>query len=338
MMEQLDVVHEVTDWLVKCGTGQCMETQQAQQEPQEEEEQEREEESDPNDACAYSDGYGYGYGYGPSSCEPIKTARYFAVLTEDDRASCRQLALCNVTVVDGCTAVLGGLGFDPIYYSHLQALGSAGSIVGTFVFASVLADSSLRKTFVGVHVALALVGVADATLALRWNVAWGIDDKYFAGLDQFMYWLGYQCKMLPIYSLATRICPPGVEATMIAVVLSLKDLGYTIATYYGALLTSWAGIEQNECGLTPFDNLWMLYAWRIICRLMPVVAVVLVPTEEQIDSAIEKLAQADKELAAQKPKQGTAAGLSQSLSESDGTDDSATHRVDNPAADGRGAT
>ena len=168
-----------------------------------------------------------------------------------------------------------------------------------------------------------------------------IDDKYFAGLDQFMYWLGYQCKMLPIYSLATRICPPGVEATMIAVVLSLKDLGYTFATYYGALLTSWAGIEENVCGLTPFDNLWMLYSWRILCRLMPVVAVVLVPTEEQIAAAIDKLAQADIELAAQKPKRGAAAGLSASLSESDSGErgrvegsmpDTALHTTENPAA------
>ena len=126
---------------------------------------------------------------------------------------------------------------------------------------------------------------------------------------------------------------------MIAVVLSLKDLGYTFATYYGAFLTAWAGIEQNECGLTPFDNLWALYAWRIICRLMPVVAVVLVPTEEEISAAMEKLLQADKQLAAQK---GAAAGLGESLSEADNTDrgsvshgsvpDTATHTTENPTA------
>ena len=329
MMEALDAMDEVNNWLLICGGGQC-----------EEQTEQEEQQSDSEDACTYSDGYGYGYGYGPSACEQIVTARYFAVLREGDSAVCHA-ALCNVTVVDDCTAVAGGLGFDPTYYSHLQALGSAGSIVGTFVFGSLLAESSLRRTFAGVHIALALVGVADATLALRWNVAWGIDDKYFAGLDQFMYWLGYQCKMLPIYSLATRICPPGVEATMIAVVLSLKDLGYTFATYYGAFLTSWAGIEENECGLTPFDNLWMLYSWRILCRLMPVVAVVLVPTEEQIAAAIDKLAQADIELAAQKPKRGAAAGLSASLSESDSGErgrvegsvpDTALHTTENPAA------
>lgn len=36
---------------------------------------------------------------------------------------------------------------------------------------------SLRKVLVGVHIALAVVGVADTILALRLNVAWGIDDK-----------------------------------------------------------------------------------------------------------------------------------------------------------------
>ena len=78
-------------------------------------------------------------------------------------------------------------------------------------------------------------GLADAALALRLNEALGIDARVFAGVDQFAYWFGYQCKLLPIYALATRICPPGVEATMIAMVLSLKNLGETVATYYGAI-------------------------------------------------------------------------------------------------------
>ena len=64
---------------------------------------------------------------------------------------------------------------------------------------------------------------------------------------------------------------------MIAVVLSLKDLGYTVATYYGAAITAAAGIAENECGATPFDNLWLLYVWRIACRLMPVLMIVLLP-------------------------------------------------------------
>merc|ERR1712216_804464 len=65
---------------------------------------------------------------------------------------------------------------------------------------------TLRKTLVVVHIGLAAVGLADAALALRLNEALGIDARVFAGLDQFAYWFGFQCKLLPIYALATRIC------------------------------------------------------------------------------------------------------------------------------------
>ena len=118
--------------------------------------------------------------------------------------------------------------------------------------------------------------------------------RYFAGIDQFFYWFCYQCKLLPMYALATRICPPGVEATMIAVVMSLNDAGYSIASYYGAGLSAWAGIEENECGVTVFDALYLLYAWRIFCRLLPAIAVLLIPTEEQISKAMEALAKEDE--------------------------------------------
>ena len=47
---------------------------------------------------------------------------------------------------------------------------------------------------------------------------------------------------------------------------------------------------------------------------------------------LEALAQADKELVAQKAKEGAAAGLNESLSEADGVPDTATHNTDNPAA------
>ena len=78
---------------------------------------------------------------------------------------------------------------------------------------------------------------------------------------------------------------------MIALVLSLKDLGYTVATYYvyGAAITAAAGVTENECGVTPFDNLWCLYTWRIVCRLMPVTMILLIPTEAQISQTMAAL-------------------------------------------------
>jgi hypothetical protein len=177
----LNAVGQVQLWLASCGDGQC--DLDAADAPVDGYGYGYGGESDSGE-CTYSDGYGYGYGSG--ACAPIETARYFAVLSEGDNGACN-LAVCNATLVDTCTEFQGGLGFEPTTWSQLAAIASLGSFLGTFIFASLLADSSLRRTFVGVHLALAFVGLADAILALRWNVAWGIEDYWFAGLDQFMY-------------------------------------------------------------------------------------------------------------------------------------------------------
>eukprot|EP01050_Picozoa_sp_SAG11_P008437 SAG11_NODE_744_length_7406_cov_2.773231_1_plen_961_part_00 len=246
-------------------------------------------------SCGDDGGYGYGHGYGEGlPCAAIVHTQFFAVLSDSSHSGVCDLSICNVTTTDACTAVQGGLGFDYDYWSILQGLGSIGGLIGTFIYGAYLSGVSLRKSLAGVHIALAVVGGADAMLALRYNVDWGIDDKYFAGIDQFGYWFCYQCKMLPMYALATRICPPGLEATMIAVVLSLKDLGYSFASYYGAFLTESAGITPNECGLTPFASLYMLYLWRIVCRLMPAIFIMIIPTNEQINDAMAALAEDDQ--------------------------------------------
>ena len=132
---------------------------------------------------------------------------------------------------------------------------------------------------------------------------------------------------------------------MIAVVLSLKDLGYTVASYYGAGLTVWAGIEPNDCGLTPFDNLWLLYGWRIICRLMPVAAILLIPTEEQITDTMELLTTVEEEGDENKKAARSRAGESTSwlgasltaggsVPESDAPEDEGVETVINPTAGG----
>ena len=324
---------EVEAWLSLCGDGQCDAPSDGESDDTDDGA------AEPVDVCQEEESWGYGGEEG--SCDVIETQRYIAVLAPSDAASCAapghhsmfhwsestrpaccDLAICNVTKHDACTEYVGGLNFPQDYYSFLQGLGSTGSLIGVFVYGATMSKWTLRKTLVVVHIGLAAVGLADAALALRWNQDLGIDDRYFAGLDQFAYWFGFQCKLLPIYALATRICPPGVEATMIAMVLSLKNLGETLAQYYGAGLTTLAGIDYNECGAMPFDNLYLLYLWRIVCRLMPAAIILAIPTEAQIVHAMEALARHEKAVGG-----GADGALGQSL-----TEDGGVSTTENPTA------
>ena len=243
-------------------------------------------------SCGAVDSSGYGYGYGGDAgglCgEDWDIGRVFAVLSEES-GSCT-VAVCNRTETKVCTTMEGGLAFDFDYWATLQLLGSVGALVGIALYGISFASRPLRQVFVIAHLLLAAVSVLDTILALRINRSVGLPDELFAGADQFCYWLTLQLKVLPIYALATRVCPPGLEASMIALVMTMKDFGQTIATYYGALLTWSFSVEANDCGMTPFDNVWILYLFRLFCRLIPVAAVGIIPTEAAIAAAMEKIA------------------------------------------------
>jgi len=63
---------------------------------------------------------------------------------------------------------------------------------------------------------------------------------------------------MPIFVLAARICPKGMEATMYSVILGFLILGWCVGAQLGALLTWALGITQDN-----LDNFWILV---LICH------------------------------------------------------------------------
>jgi hypothetical protein len=147
--------------------------------------------------------------------------------------------LCNYTKVEHAKTVKGGLGFNPCDYADLQALGSACMLLACWVYGAYLTDVPLRKIVVVMHLALAATSFFDTSLALGFHQTLGIPTWMFAMFDISSYWFAIEFKMLPIYALAYRIAPGSVEATMIALVYTMKDLANAMCALYGAALTSW---------------------------------------------------------------------------------------------------
>ena len=78
---------------------------------------------------------------------------------------------------------------------------------------------------------------------------------------------------------------------MVALVYSLKDLAGTLAQGFGALLTQQLGIARSAamCNEVDFTNMWLLCLIRCGCRLLPIVFIQLLPTEKQMQFAVDSL-------------------------------------------------
>ncbi len=179
---------------------------------------------------------------------------------------------------------VGGLGFGAVTYSMLSVVGDVAMLGASYIYGAYLGSTPLRRLFISLQLLNVVASALDLVLALRWNEAIGVDATVFAGIDQAIFYCAWQLKNLPVYTLAAKLCPPGVEATLTAGIAGLNDLSGALAQFFGAWLTSACGVSG-----TRLENVWLVYIMRTLCKLLPIPLVVLVPTEERLDGALRRL-------------------------------------------------
>jgi hypothetical protein len=106
------------------------------------------------------------------------------------------------------------------------------------------------------------------------NRSLGIDDKWFSLGDSLILTVMGQIAFMPVLVLAARLCPPGVEATLFALLMSVVNLAGLVSYEFGALLTHWLGVTE-----TNFDKLWLLVLITNISTVLPLPLLGWLPAE-----------------------------------------------------------
>jgi hypothetical protein len=88
---------------------------------------------------------------------------------------------------------------------------------------------------------------------------------------------------MPILVLAARLCPPGVEATLFATLMSICNGGSMTGGLLGAGLTKLLGVTAGN-----FHNLALLLVICNVSSLLPLPFLGLLPSEAQLEAAVEK--------------------------------------------------
>jgi len=106
--------------------------------------------------------------------------------------------------------------FSSTFLGTMHLAGSIFSLLGVFFFDATLRKVPFLPIFIGGIILSVAFGLTQLFLILRWNLAWGIPDEAFAlGEASIQGVIGWVCSM-PIFVLAARLCPKGMEATMYA--------------------------------------------------------------------------------------------------------------------------
>ncbi|MFB2836011.1 folate/biopterin family MFS transporter [Floridanema evergladense] len=164
------------------------------------------------------------------------------------------------------------LGFQPEFLGRVRLVTSLASLLGIWLFQRFFKNVPFRNYFLCTSLLSAGLGMTALLLVTHTNRALGIDDHWFSLGDSLILTVMGQIAYMPVLVLAARLCPPGVEATLFALLMSVTNLAGFLSYQFGALLMHWLGITDHN-----FQSLWLLVIIANLSTLLPLLFVNWLP-------------------------------------------------------------
>jgi len=164
------------------------------------------------------------------------------------------------------------LGFQPEFLGRVRLVTSVAALLGIWVFQRFLKTVPFRTIFAWSTVLSSVLGMSMLLLVTHANRSLGIDDQWFSLGDSLVLTVMGEIAFMPVLVLSARLCPPGVEATLFALLMSIVNLAGLVSHELGAILTHWLGVTE-----TNFDHLWQLVLITNLTTLLPLPLLALLP-------------------------------------------------------------
>ncbi|KAE8789210.1 putative folate-biopterin transporter 2 [Hordeum vulgare] len=155
-------------------------------------------------------------------------------------------------------------------------VGAVGSLLGVVLYQSALKDYDFRSMLLWGQVLSSLTGMLDLALVTRVNTKMGIPDYVFAVIDCGVSVMVGKLQWMPVLVLCSKLCPPGIEGTFYALLMSIQNVGLLMSAWWGGLLLHTLNVTRSE-----FTNLWAVVLIRNVSRLLPLTLLFLVPQSDQ---------------------------------------------------------
>lgn len=156
------------------------------------------------------------------------------------------------------------LHFQPEFLGRVRLVTSLASLVGIWMFQRFFKALPFRVIFGWTTVISTILGMTMLILVTHANRSIGIDDRWFSLGDSLILTVMGQIAYMPLLVLAARLCPPGVEATLFALLMSVTNLAGLLSYELGAVLMHWLGVNESN-----FDRLWLLVLITNLSTLLP---------------------------------------------------------------------
>jgi folate/biopterin transporter len=171
------------------------------------------------------------------------------------------------------------LQFSKSFLGFISTIGSITLLCTTAAYNAYFRDMPFQKMFLRIQLASAGVSFLEFILVSRLNVSFGIGDHFFIFGDEILSDVVGRLKHMPSLVLCAKICPPGIEGTMFALLMSIYNFSWSMASYGGSYLCSYLHISKND-----FSGLAIAVIIRSIGKLVPIFLLFLIPKTTSIHS------------------------------------------------------
>lgn len=158
-----------------------------------------------------------------------------------------------------------GPNFSPEFVGYINTMSYVAMLLGIFAYSIWLRSWSYRGIFTWVQIALVITNLMDLCLVLRLNLLIGIPDQVFILGDSTIGPVVKRLYLMPMYVMASKLCPDGAEATLFSIMMSLSNFGYDVGTVFGSILLSVFYVSQDDWSGFPY-----VLAIKSVLRLAPI--------------------------------------------------------------------
>mmetsp|Transcript_13921 Transcript_13921/g.21036 ORF Transcript_13921/g.21036 Transcript_13921/m.21036 type:complete len:524 (+) Transcript_13921:67-1638(+) len=156
------------------------------------------------------------------------------------------------------------LQMKPEFLGRIQVATSVASLLGVWLYQTWLKEVELKKLLTVITIISVPLSLTQLILINRINQQFGIPDSWFAiGDDVILSALG-EIAFMPLLVIAAKVCPPGVEGTLFATLMSGFNFAGIMGQELGAGLTKYLGVTESN-----FGNLGQLVTICSLSSLFP---------------------------------------------------------------------
>lgn len=134
------------------------------------------------------------------------------------------------------------------------------ALIGIWFYQQYLSAMSYRKLILVTALTMFAFSLLDVMMFARLNVKWGIPDHWLVLGLSICELMVLQWQWMPQVVLLAALCPPGMEATMLALLAGCHNLGSTVSSHFGAMLLHLWDVKPRgqEGDAAKFENLWLV--------------------------------------------------------------------------------